>query len=52
MSIGKAMFSAKTTNWILTKSQNSYAILLLIKMAQFLHFVSGQKIELEVIVID
>jgi hypothetical protein len=24
----------------------------LIKMAQFLHFVSGQKIELEVIVID
>ncbi|BAY74031.1 hypothetical protein NIES25_04400 [Nostoc linckia NIES-25] len=52
MAIGKAMFSAKTTNWILTKSQNSYAILLLIKIAQLLHFVSGQKIELELIVID
>ncbi|WP_414573632.1 FAD-binding protein [Nostoc sp. CCY 9925] len=52
LSIGKAMFSAKTSNWILTKSQNSYAIVLLIRIAKFLHLISGQKIELELIVID
>ncbi|MDZ8183485.1 MAG: FAD-binding protein [Nostoc sp. ChiSLP02] len=52
MSIGKAMFSAKTTNWILTKSQSSSAIVLLIKIAQFLHIITGQKIELELIEID
>jgi UDP-N-acetylmuramate dehydrogenase len=52
MSIGKAMFSAKTSNWILTKSPSSYSIIILIKIAKFLHFMTGQKIELELITID
>ncbi|ODH00811.1 UDP-N-acetylenolpyruvoylglucosamine reductase [Nostoc sp. KVJ20] len=52
MSIGKAMFSTKTSNWILSKSQSSYSIILLIKIAMILHFITRQKIALEVITID
>ncbi|QMS91174.1 FAD-binding protein [Nostoc edaphicum CCNP1411] len=52
MSIGKAMFSAKTSNWILSKSQSSYSIILLIKIAMILHFITRQKIALELITID
>ncbi|MBG1269255.1 FAD-binding protein [Nostoc sp. WHI] len=52
MSIGKAMFSDKTSNWILTKSQSSYSIILLIKIANLLHFITRQKIALELITID
>ena len=52
MSIGKTMFSAKTSNWIVTKSQSSYSILILIKIAEFLHFITREKIELELIRVD
>lgn len=52
VSIGKAMFSDKTSNWILTKSQSSYSIILLIQIANLLHFITGQKIALELITID
>jgi len=50
--IGRAMFSAKTDNWILNKSDSAYPIILLIKIAQFLHFITMQKIALEVIEIE
>jgi UDP-N-acetylmuramate dehydrogenase len=50
--IGKAMFSAKTDNWILNKSDSAYPIILLIKIAQFLHLITLQKIALEVIEVD
>ncbi|MGF1935736.1 MAG: FAD-binding protein [Nostoc sp. ChiQUE02] len=52
MSIGKAMFSTKTSNWILSKSQNSYSIIILIKIAKIFHFLTRQKIALELITID
>ncbi|MDF5708003.1 MAG: FAD-binding protein [Nostoc sp. S4] len=52
MLIGKAMFSTKTSNWILTKSESSYSIVLLIKIVKMLHLLTGQKIELELIEID
>lgn len=52
ISTGKTMFSAKTSNWIITKSQNSYSIVILIKVATILHFITRQKIVLEVITID
>ncbi|MBD2450890.1 FAD-binding protein [Nostoc sp. FACHB-152] len=50
--IGRAMFSAKTDNWILNKSDSAYPIILLIIIAKFLHFITMQKISLEVIEID
>lgn len=52
LSIGKSMFSAKTSNWILAKSQSSYSIIMLIKIAKILHFITRQKIALELITID
>ncbi len=52
VSIGKTMFSAKTSNWILTKSQSSYSIIMLIKIAKILHLITRQKIALELITID
>jgi len=52
MPIGKAGFSHKTSNWILSKSQSSYSIILLIKIANLLHFITRQKIALELITID
>jgi UDP-N-acetylmuramate dehydrogenase len=51
-SISKASFSYKTDNWILNKSKNSSSIILLIKIAKFLHLVLAKKIELEVIEVD
>lgn len=50
--IGQAMFSAKTDNWIVNKSDSVYPIILLIKIANFLHFISLQKIALEIIEVD
>lgn len=50
--IGRAMFSAKTPNWILNKSDSGFPIILLIKIAKFLHFITMQKIALEVIEIE
>lgn len=52
LSIGKASFSSKTGNWILNKSENSIAINTLIFIAKILHFLTGRKIELEVIKVD
>jgi UDP-N-acetylmuramate dehydrogenase len=52
LSIGKAKFSSKTTNWILNKSRSSESIIFLIKIAKFIHFVTGKKIALELIEID
>ncbi|MBW4557554.1 MAG: FAD-binding protein [Trichormus sp. ATA11-4-KO1] len=52
VSIGRAMFSPKTSNWILNKSHSTYSIILLIKIANFLHFVTRQKTALELIKVD
>ncbi|XHR85079.1 MAG: FAD-binding protein [Gloeotrichia echinulata GP01] len=52
LSIGKAMFSVKTTNWIRNKSKSSYSIIVLIKIAQTLHFLTKQKIAIEIILVD
>lgn len=52
LSIGKSMFSNKTTNWIRNQSESSYSIIVLIKIAQILHFVTRQKIALEIITVD
>jgi UDP-N-acetylmuramate dehydrogenase len=52
MSTGKTMFSAKTSNWIISKSQSSYSIVILITIAKILHFITRQKIVLELITID
>jgi len=52
ISIGKAMFSAKTNNWILNKSQSPHFIIFLINLAKILHFLSFQKIATEIITID
>lgn len=52
MRIGKACFSAKTTNWILNSSDSSIPILLLIAFAKFLHFLNIKKAILEVILVD
>lgn len=48
-SCGQAMFSDKTTNWILNKSQSHISILILIKIAKILHFITRQKIAVELI---
>ncbi|MBH8551088.1 FAD-binding protein [Nostocaceae cyanobacterium CENA357] len=52
VSIGKAMFSTKTSNWILNKSQSPYFIIFLINLAKILHLISFQKIAVELITID
>lgn len=41
-----------TFNWILNKSKSSNSIILLTKMTKLLHFVLGQKIDLQVIKIN
>ena len=50
--IGKTSFSKKTTNWILNKSENTFAIRFLISLAKLLHRFLGKTIELELIVIE
>ncbi|MEP0796343.1 FAD-binding protein [Trichocoleus sp. DQ-A3] len=50
--IGKTSFSSKTYNWILNKSVDSKSILILIKIAKFLHLINGKKAELELITVD
>ncbi|MFE1744300.1 hypothetical protein [Coleofasciculus sp. H7-2] len=52
LQIGGASFSSKTYNWILNKSIDSKSILILIKIAKFLHIINGKKAELELIVVD
>ena len=52
LSCGKACFSRKTGNWILNKSESSMGIIILITIAKIIHFLSFQKIELEIITID
>ena len=49
---GKTSFSKKTTNWILNKSENTFAIRFLISVAKLLHRFLGKTIELELIVIE
>jgi UDP-N-acetylmuramate dehydrogenase len=50
--IGKAGFSAKTTNWILNNADNSMNILILIKLVKLLHFLIGKSAVPEVISVD
>jgi UDP-N-acetylmuramate dehydrogenase len=50
--VGKACFSSKTINWINNYSEESIFIIILIRLAQFLHLVSSKKIALEIIKVD
>jgi len=52
LGIDKARFSSKTSNWILNESKSSRAIVILINLVKLLHFLSGKKIETEVITVD
>lgn len=52
LSIGKASFSNKTSNWILNRSGSSTPILILITIAKLLHSLVGKKASLEVITVD
>ena len=52
LQINNSSFSSKTTNWILNNSQSSWPILLLIKIAQILHFLKSKKAILEVIKVE
>ena len=50
--IQEAQFSSKTYNWILNNSDNSKPIVLLIRIAQFLHLLGFKKSALEIIEVD
>ena len=52
LEIGKARFSARTYNWILNQADSSMPIVLLIRIAQLLHFLRFKASELEVIEVD
>lgn len=52
LSIGKACFSSKTTNWLLNTSSSSHSLTFLINIAKILHVIVGKKFELEVISVD
>jgi UDP-N-acetylmuramate dehydrogenase len=52
LSIGKARFSPKTTNWILNNSNSSMPILALIAVAKLLHFIIGKKAITEIVIVD
>lgn len=52
LQIGKAQFSSKTYNWILNSSDSSVPIVILVRIAQFLHFSVRKKAVLEVIEVD
>lgn len=47
-----ALFSKKTTNWIVNRSKSPRGILFLIRLASFLHFILRKKCSLEVRVIE
>lgn len=52
LSIGKTCFSAKTYNWILTRSKNSNSIVFLITLVKLMHLIAGKKSIPEVVLVD
>lgn len=52
LSIGKACFSKKTSNWIVNRASSSTPIIILIAITKLLHFIIGKKALLEVITVE
>ncbi|CCQ68048.1 FAD-binding protein [Crocosphaera watsonii] len=50
--ISQSCFSSKSINWIINRSQDSKPIVLLIKIAQFLHLLKFRKAILEIITVE
>jgi UDP-N-acetylmuramate dehydrogenase len=50
--IGGTSFSDKTHNWILNRSNSSRSILVLIYIVKMLHFLSGKKAKVELILVE